>query len=84
MKQRLRRLELLGSVQVASSGWGNDLQACMKSSLLAPPGAYTGVYVDNVPLWCIANQRRCRMMLDMRKGTCGHGRARDSAGLSSV
>jgi hypothetical protein len=70
--------------QVASSGWRNDLQAHMKSSLPAPPGAYTGVYVGNVPSWCIANQRRRRMMLDMRRGTSGHRRARDSAGLSSV
>jgi hypothetical protein len=70
--------------QVASSGWENDLQAHMKSSLPPPPGAYIGVYVGNVPSWCIANQRRRRMMLDMRRGICRPGRATDTTGLSSL
>jgi hypothetical protein len=70
--------------QVASSGWGNDLQARMKSSLPPPPGAYTSVYVGNVPSWYIANQRRRRMMLGMRRGTCRPRKAIDTAGLSSV
>jgi hypothetical protein len=62
-------------VEVASWGWGNDLQARMKSSLPPPPGSYRGVYVGTVPAWCITNQRRRRLVLDLRRdGACFTGR----------
>jgi hypothetical protein len=52
---------------VASRGWGNELQARMKSTAPPPPGSYRGVYVGTVPAWCIANQRRRHLMLDLRR-----------------
>jgi hypothetical protein len=30
---------------VAARGWGNQLQAVMKSGVAPPPGSYTGVYL---------------------------------------
>jgi hypothetical protein len=68
--------------EVVSRGWGNDLQACMKSSLPPPPGAYTSIYIGSVPAWCIANQRRQRRMLDLRRGRCsGQESGAGTAGL---
>lgn len=52
---------------VASRGWGNELQARMKSTALPPHGSYRGEYVGTIPTWCIANQRRCRLMFDLRR-----------------
>jgi hypothetical protein len=45
----------------------------MKSSLPPPPGSYRGVYVGSVPAWCITNQRRRRMLLDMHKAGASSG-----------
>jgi hypothetical protein len=54
----------------------------MKSSLPPPPGAYTCVYVGCVLAWCISNQRRRRMMLDLKRGTtAGPGRDGGTADL---
>ena len=44
--------------EVATRGWGNELQIGMKSSLPPPLEAYISMYVGSVPVWCIANQRR--------------------------
>jgi ribosomal protein L14E/L6E/L27E len=71
-------------VEVATRGWGNELQSRMKSSLPPPPGSYTGVYVGSVPQWCIANQRRRRVMLDLKRAGASYegGRAAATASLS--
>jgi hypothetical protein len=70
------------SAEVAAGGWGIELQVRMKSSLPPPPGAYTGVYVGCVPAWCIINQWRRKMMLDLKRGTTtGLGRAVGAVGL---
>jgi hypothetical protein len=62
--------------EIAHRGWGNDLQARMKSSIPPPPSAYRGVYVGSVPGWCISNQRRRSMLLDLRRGGASRGRRR--------
>jgi hypothetical protein len=41
---------------IARHGWGNELQALLKSTVPPPPCSYRGVYVGNVPAWCITNQ----------------------------
>jgi hypothetical protein len=62
-------------VEVAACGWRNELQACMKSSLPPPPGASTSVYIGSVPAWCIANQRRRKMVLDLKRGNSSRPRS---------
>jgi hypothetical protein len=62
--------------EIAERGWGNDLQARMKSSLPPPPGSYRGVYVGSVPTWCITNQRQRRMLLDLRRVGASYGGGR--------
>jgi hypothetical protein len=51
----------------ASHGCRNKLQARMKSTVPPPPSSYRCVYIGCVPAWCIANQHRCRLMLDQRR-----------------
>jgi hypothetical protein len=69
---------------IAARGWGNDLQAHMKSSLPPPPGSYRGVYVGSVPVWCIRNQHQRKMLLDLHRGgaSCGGARPVDSVAFS--
>jgi hypothetical protein len=59
--------------EVASSGWGNQLQAVMKSNVPPPLGAYKGKYCGLVPVVCIHNQRQRRfIMLRKRAAQAGH------------
>jgi hypothetical protein len=71
-------------VEVAAHGWGNELQARMKSSIPLPPSSYTDVYVGSVLQWCIANQRRRKVMLVLKRtgASCQQRRAACSARLS--
>jgi hypothetical protein len=52
---------------VAARGWGNQLQAVMKSGVAPPPGSYTGVYLGDLPAWCIQNQRRRKFLQAQKK-----------------
>lgn len=53
--------------EVAARGWGDDLQARLKSGLPPPPGSYVGVYCGNVPSWCVSNQRRRKFLLNQKR-----------------